>query len=334
MSWEEALDHCNDSGLLRIESEKDQIETDRELKRLAIPGPVWIGLRQSRLFGFWIWVNGLQVGPWTNWKGGHQPEHQMSNFCGAMEKVEDDLWKWSDKDCRSEFRVLCAGESSYNYTLILQNKTWFEAQEYCRKHYTDLVTIRNEIENELVHNAGKSIDPFWIGLRYNQSIQLSWFDGGQSNYSNFIIKEHNIFTYLNDDGFWTHSNTPEYASALCYESFIYVSQDNMSWEEALDFCNRNAYGLLRIESENDQIETERALRRKKISGPVWIGLRQSRVFGFWIWVNGLHVGPWKGGRQPEHQKSNYCGAMEKVNGTFKWSDKDCRSKLKFVCERR
>ncbi|XP_073727397.1 C-type lectin lectoxin-Phi1-like [Misgurnus anguillicaudatus] len=111
MSWEKALDYCksNGFGLLRIESKNDQKETERELQRQKIVGPVWIGLRQSRVFGFWIWVNGLQVGPWTNWKGGHQPQHQMSQYCGAMKKVNR-TFKWFDKDCRSKFRVLCEGK--------------------------------------------------------------------------------------------------------------------------------------------------------------------------------------------------------------------------------
>ncbi|RXN22927.1 macrophage mannose receptor 1-like protein [Labeo rohita] len=91
MSWEEALDYCRSiastSGLLRIESKDDQIETERELKRKKISGPVWVGLRQSRLFGFWIWYNRLHLGPWTNWKDGSAPEHQISEHCGALEKV-------------------------------------------------------------------------------------------------------------------------------------------------------------------------------------------------------------------------------------------------------
>nr|XP_055045555.1 C-type lectin lectoxin-Lio2-like [Misgurnus anguillicaudatus] len=109
----------------------------------------------------------------------------------------------------------------------------------------------------------------------------------------------------------------------------------MSWEEALDYCKSNASGLLHIESQNDQLDTKRELRRQKISGPVWIGLRQSRLFGFWIWADGSFVKSWtnwKGGRQPEHQMSQYCGAMEKVNGVFKWSDRDCRAKFRVLCE--
>ncbi|KAK7150076.1 hypothetical protein R3I94_009401 [Phoxinus phoxinus] len=111
MSWEDALDYCDthtNTGLLTIHSEKDQIETERELKRTVhnITGPVWIGLRQSRLFGFWIWINGLNVGSYSNWKEGRQPEHLMSEHCGAMEEV-DGQYKWCDKDCRSNFHVLC-----------------------------------------------------------------------------------------------------------------------------------------------------------------------------------------------------------------------------------
>uniref|UniRef100_A0A671K1W1 C-type lectin domain-containing protein n=1 Tax=Sinocyclocheilus anshuiensis TaxID=1608454 RepID=A0A671K1W1_9TELE len=119
------------------------------------------------------------------------------------------------------------------------------------------------------------------------------------------------------------------------ESFIHVSPDEMSWEEALDYCNSNFSGLLRIESEDDQMETERELKRQNISEPVWVGLRQSRLFGFWIWYNGLRVGPWtnwKEGSPPEHQMSQHCGALEKVNGQYKWCDKDCRSKFRVLCE--
>lgn len=109
----------------------------------------------------------------------------------------------------------------------------------------------------------------------------------------------------------------------------------MTWEEALMYCNTHHSGLLRIESESDQKEIQRELRRKKISGPVWVGLRQSRLFGFWMWSNGLHVGHWtnwKAGSETEHLISLNCGATEEVDGEYKWSDKDCRSKFNFLCE--
>ncbi|CAM4561601.1 unnamed protein product [Leuciscus chuanchicus] len=488
MSWYEALDYCNSNfcGLLRIKSENDQKETERELKRRNITEPVWVGLKESRL---WIWMNGRQVGNWSNWKGGSPPEH-----CGAIEKV-DGQYKLCDKDCGNKYRVLCERKSqerdsdrlikhqilvsnmsnialvflsallifwafppptaesrlrtfhigpvstvretaekecntSYtglvtvydqqdnmeisklvqsngwigtyggnirsmkwsngddvtfnrsptcsgemccaamkadgdweslqcngtkhfmcykqdvgrkSYSLIHEDRTWFEAQLYCRENHTDLVSIRDETENEQVKNAGEHHNnPFWIGLLEDT---VEWAGGGQSAYRNW--KSPNPDTsprypgaYMDSSGNW-YKNTGSDFRPLCYKSFIHVSKNNMSWEEALDYCGNhtNTTGLLTIHSENDQIETERELRRTvhNISGPVWVGLRQSRLFGFWIWINGLHVGNysnWKGGSPPEHQMSLHCGAIEKVDGQYKWFDKDCRKKYWVLCERK
>ena len=108
MSWEDALDYCkkdNRSGFLRIQSESDQKEVEFELKRTCVFGTLWVGLGQSQLFGFWIWTDGIGVGPWTNWVGGRQPEPPLSHHCGAIDTERG--FKWRDKDCRSEFRVLC-----------------------------------------------------------------------------------------------------------------------------------------------------------------------------------------------------------------------------------
>nr|XP_055045556.1 C-type lectin lectoxin-Phi1-like [Misgurnus anguillicaudatus] len=228
------------------------------------------------------------------------------------------------------------GQISDKYILILLNKNWTEAQLHCRKNHNDLVSIRNKRENERVKSmVNDSEFPFWIGLLYDN---IEWFDGGQSAYRNYSkIPDQKKSTLFSKESVtsWIQGTMTGSYNALCYKSLIHVSPYKMSWEKALYYCNSNASGLLRIESQYDQKETERELRRQKISGPVWIGLRQSRLFGFWIWVSGLQVGPWtnwKGGRQPEHQLSQYCGAIEKVNGVFKWSDKDCKSTFRVLCE--
>ncbi|XP_073694579.1 macrophage mannose receptor 1-like [Garra rufa] len=442
MSWEKGLNYCNGpnktAGLLRIESQDDQIETERELERQKISGPVWVGLRQSRLFGFWIWSNGLFVGPWTNWRGGSAPEHQMSQHCGAIQKVNafppsnakgrlrvfhrgvkdvirtdavnecktnytdlvtvydqhDNMelstlvsnapanpsgWigayignrskkcsngdevtynqsfnmncgetccaamkadgNWEAVQCSENKTFMCykdVGRASYNYTLITEKKSWFEAQLHCRENHTDLVSIRNAEENERVKKArNENTDPFWIGLLEDS---VEWNDGGQSAYRNWkseYLQSQKTEAYMVKDEYWVKNNGEHYS--LCYKSLIHVSSSNMSWEKALDYCNSqpNTSGLLRIESRDDHIEIERELKRQKISGPVWVGLRQSRLFGFWIWYNGLRVGPWtnwKGGSAPEHQISEHCGAIEKVNAQYKWCDKDCRSEFRVLCE--
>ncbi|XP_056604944.1 uncharacterized protein LOC130421198 [Triplophysa dalaica] len=253
-----------------------------------------------------------------------------TEICGAAMRTNG---SWELLSFNETKHFMCYNEgvdrSSHNYSLISQNKTWTEAQLYCREHHTDLVSITNEQENERVKNETREF-PFWIGLLHDK---IEWFDGGRSAYRDklFYPKEEKGFL-ISGQG-WTQASFPSKYYTLCYKSLIHVSTHEMSWEEALDYCN--APGLLRIESKDDQIETERELRRQKISEPVWIGLRKSRLFGFWMWANGPNVGNWtnwKGGRQPEHQISHHCGVMEKVNGTFKWADKDCRSPFRVFCE--
>ncbi|XP_049334959.1 E-selectin-like [Astyanax mexicanus] len=72
---------------------------------------------------------------------------------------------------------------TFSYHLITENKTWYEAQSYCRKNYTDLVSIRDQEQNEAVKIAGmNSSDFFWIGLLRDD---WEWTDGGRSAYRNW-----------------------------------------------------------------------------------------------------------------------------------------------------
>ncbi|XP_051974106.1 uncharacterized protein LOC127637196 [Xyrauchen texanus] len=248
--------------------------------------------------------------------------------------------KWSNGD-EVTFSKLNGNCGEICCAAMKADGEWESVQYNTPKYFMcyDQVTIRDETENNQVKEKGKSSsNPFWIGLLRDD---FEWVDGGKSAYRKYPLDQPSgtgNVTIL-PGGHWTKLPNTNNFNALCYKSHIHVSNEKMSWENALDYCdnNGNTSGLLRIESKDDQIETERELRRRNISGPVWVGLRQSRLFGFWIWSNGLHVGPWtnwKGGSQPEHQMSHHCGAIEKMNGVFKWTDKDCRSQFTVLCERK
>ncbi|KAK9975557.1 hypothetical protein ABG768_020808 [Culter alburnus] len=322
MSINEARKTCtsNYTDLVTIYNGEENSELVNFLKKSSL-STGWIGASSCK------WSNRNPVA-FTNISSNFTEE----NCCGAINTDGD----WECFNCSStKIYFMCYDQDykqqSYNYSLIRENKTWFEAQLYCRKNHTDLVTIRNYEENERVKEARNGSNSFWIGLQYNTNVD--WLDGGHSNYTQ-NNKSKGCFTFLSMHGFWVKSNGNG-CSALCYKSFIYVSPVKKSWEDALIYCNRHYSGLLRIESESDQKEIQQELRRKDISGPVWVGLRQSRLFGFWMWSNGLHVGHWtnwKVGSQTEHLISQHCGATEEVDGEYKWSDKDCRSEFTFLCE--
>ena len=107
LTWEEALDYCldNHSGLLQIKDEKDQEDVVEILKTFNVPGPFWIGLRQSRVFGFWIWSDReVTYSNWETYSNGQMPELPLSENCGVINKVNS---KWRDENCFHLHPFLC-----------------------------------------------------------------------------------------------------------------------------------------------------------------------------------------------------------------------------------
>lgn len=74
-----------------------------------------------------------------------------------------------------------------NYILIDKEKDWCQALQYCRRHYTDLVSISNETQNNDVSEKGKN-KTFWIGLQHDQ---WTWVDGSCSTYRNWPKNNNN-----------------------------------------------------------------------------------------------------------------------------------------------
>uniref|UniRef100_A0A8C1AQ86 C-type lectin domain-containing protein n=1 Tax=Cyprinus carpio carpio TaxID=630221 RepID=A0A8C1AQ86_CYPCA len=322
-----AVNECrtNYTDLATVYDQQDNIKLRTLLINVTGYPSGWIGAQIGSSSK--KWSNGDEV----TYKNDFNMECEET-LCAAMKSDGN----WESLKCTYTRHFMCykqdVGRTSY--MLIPENKTWFEAQLYCREKHTDLVSISNEEENQQVWNEGKkSSNPFWIGLLQDK---VEWSDGGQSAYRNYTERSgEGDYMFMFQDGSWRRRKDDNNQHILCYKSFIHVSPGKMSWEEALDYCNRNFFGLLRIESEDDQIETERELKRQNISEPVWVGLRQSRTFGSWIWSNGLSVGNWTNwieGSAPEHQVCRHCGALEKVKGQYKWCDKDCRSEFRVLCE--
>lgn len=77
--------------------------------------------------------------------------------------------------------------ADHNYILIEEGKDWCQALQYCRRHYTDLVSISNETQNNDVSEKGKN-ETFWIGLQHDQ---WTWADGSCSTYRNWTETKNN-----------------------------------------------------------------------------------------------------------------------------------------------
>lgn len=71
------------------------------------------------------------------------------------------------------------GGAGDQYVLVSEERTWLEAQSYCRQHYTDLVSVRSQAENEEVRGRLQG-SPAWIGLHRDS---WRWADGSDSSFS-------------------------------------------------------------------------------------------------------------------------------------------------------
>ncbi|XP_073802839.1 macrophage mannose receptor 1-like [Danio rerio] len=324
----QSLCRVNYTDLVTVYDQQDNIKLLQLIKNSS-SSVGWIGASRGNYS--LKWSNGDDVS-----YSRYSPNYSDQTHCAAMNATGD----WESVLCNETKHFMCyeqeAGGSSYIHSLILQPNSWFDAQLYCRENHTDLVSIRNEEENTLVMNNGnQSNTSFWIGL-LNDSVD--WRDGGRSAYRNWREKTNHSMSYVaiqSADGRWFKASAGNFYP-LCYKSFIHVSLAEMSWEDAMNYCSSQFSGALCLESENDQTETQRELNRNNISAPVWVGLRQSCPFGFWMWINGLQVGNWtnwRGGKAPEAALSQHCAAMEKVNGRYTLTDKDCRSTFRVVCEK-
>ncbi|KAL7838908.1 hypothetical protein AOLI_G00273240 [Acnodon oligacanthus] len=172
--------------------------------------------------------------------------------------------------------------------------SWYGAQSYCRKSYTDLVSIRDQNQNEAVKVEGlTSSTSFWIGLLRDD---WEWTDGGRSAYRNWATGHPR--SSASDcvqlrNGKWETVRCSNIQPALCSNTLIHVSAMQMDWGSSLNYCQReNRRAILRIEPDLDHKEVQFELRRRRVSGPLWVGLGQSRLSELLKSSSRLSLGPW------------------------------------------
>lgn len=85
---------------------------------------------------------------------------------------------------------LCSDGAPEQHVLVTQQKGWFEAQSYCRQHYTDLVSVRSAAENQALRHKlqhGHTVEA-WIGLH---RVSYRWSDHSSSSFRSWGKNEPN-----------------------------------------------------------------------------------------------------------------------------------------------
>ncbi|XDV19289.1 hypothetical protein PO909_024788, partial [Leuciscus waleckii] len=173
-TWTEAQRFCRDkyTDLATVDNMNDM----NELKKSVNDGGdqyVWIGLKRTSV-DKWQWSSG-EPALYLNWGSG-QPDGGVER-CVFMRNGE-----WHDVSCSDSLTFICSSsKTNTGLVFVNQMKNWRDAQSYCRQNHTDLVSVRNQNENQQIQkfiNDNHRSDDVWIGL-----FRDSWQWSDQSNSS-------------------------------------------------------------------------------------------------------------------------------------------------------
>ncbi|RVE62543.1 hypothetical protein OJAV_G00158180 [Oryzias javanicus] len=173
----------------------------------------WIGLEIGNEWS-WHWSKADESTDYFYWE---TEETQASNMekCVAMSHNGT----WLMKDCKEEHSFVCHGYSdASSHMLIVDAKSWRDAQSYCRSLSSDLVSIHSAEENTDVRNLLTS-ETVWIGLFRDP---WKWSSGSNSsfrlwkpNQPKYVNGQECVVAEFKDGGQWSNRNCGAKSSFIC-----------------------------------------------------------------------------------------------------------------------
>ncbi|XP_016113861.1 C-type mannose receptor 2-like [Sinocyclocheilus grahami] len=331
-TWTEAQRYCreNYTDLATVDNMNDM----NELKKSVNDGRVefvWIGLHDE-----WQWSSG-EPALYLNWATG---QLKGRDYCAVMKNGE-----WHDLPCNDTRPFIC-NNTNTGLVFINQTMNWRDAQRYCRQSHIDLVSVRNQNENQQVkkiisdnHSSGSFV---WIGLfrdswqwsdqsfssfRYWKSDQPDNGDRGDEKYAVIELKA---------NGQWHDFSCTYQFPFVCHDDKLIVIRENLTWSEALRYCRQNHVDLVSVHSEEIQRRVMNVVKRASTAA-VWLGLRHSHILGVWFWVNGETVcyqnwAPGNGTSEEDCEHTVRSGAVQS-GGDQRWISRPETHKLNFICSR-
>ncbi|XP_056587477.1 macrophage mannose receptor 1-like [Triplophysa dalaica] len=353
-SWTEAQRYCReyhtDLVSVRNETENEKIQFLFQTDNIS-NSDVWIGLYRTR-----SWSD-QSNSTFSNWRSGEPNNAGNSEHCTAVLFSDS---KWTDENCNYQLPFICYSlsslASSRQYHFISLNKSWSEAQTYCRQNYIDLATIDNMTEMNSVMNTvnGSYNGSAWIG-QYDDVNSWRWslddddfYQEGEREFRNWYHEPDNYYgnelcAYMLNDGSWFDLSCDYSLPFVCYDGtgntsqrYVWVNQSR-SWSEAQRYCRQFYTDLAIVRNETEHLQILNVTVSYYYYG--WIGLYRNRLWSdqsnssFTYWLAGTpHVSP-----QPDNGLyvngllgAQHCTAVS-LQSFGQWTDESCFERLPFFC---
>ncbi|XP_039505318.1 C-type mannose receptor 2-like isoform X2 [Pimephales promelas] len=340
-NWTEAQRFCreNYTDLATVDNMNDM----NELKKSVNDGGVqdiWIGLQKIvDNVDKWQWSSG-EPALYLNWAIG-QPEGR--DYCAMMRNGQ-----WEDLPCSNSQTFIC-NSSNMNTGLVFVNQTknWRDAQSFCRQNNTELVSVRNQNENQqvkdFISSLGLSASWIWIGLfRVRDSWQWSdqsnssfryWYTGQPDNNGG---NENCTIIKQNDQGQWADLSCNNQFPFVCHEDKLILITETLTWTEALRYCRQNYTDLVSVHSVQMQRRVMNVVKRASTEA-VWLGLHNYCSMNMWLWLSGEIVcyQNWApgNGTTPENCSLEKRKGAVQSGGDQRWISLPETRKLNFICSR-
>ncbi|NP_001093550.1 uncharacterized protein LOC100002638 precursor [Danio rerio] len=331
-TWTEAQRYCREkyTDLATVDNMNDTIR----LRKSVNDERIWIGLQKTSVYK-WHWSSGdpalylnLSSSPANN-----------NNCTSKMRNGQ-----WSVVPCNNNNYFICYNMSR-GFVFVNQTMNWTAAQSYCRQNHTDLVTVRNQNENQqlekFINDRNFSRSSVWIGL-FRDTWQWSdqsnssfrYWDTGKPNNSGG--NESCTVIGQNSQRGWEEVSCDRQYPFVCHEDKLIVIQQNLSWSEALRYCRQNHVDLVSVQSVEMQRRVMNVVKLATTEA-VWLGLRFSHISGIWFWVSGETVcyqnwAPGNGTSEEDCEPTVRSGAVQS-EGDQTWISRPETDRLNFICSR-
>ncbi|XDV38532.1 hypothetical protein PO909_007908, partial [Leuciscus waleckii] len=345
-TWAEAQRYCRDkyTDLASIENEQQTVQLLDTVNDDSID-LAWIGLYDD--LNSWKWTledsDFFNEGrkDFRNWYNQGPNNYGGQSLCVYMYSGI-----WYTTSCSNTSPFICYDgrqNASASYVWVYMYKTWTEAQSYCREHHTDLVSIRNETENQKIQFLFQNYNYYnvWIGLYRTRS----WSDQSNSSFSNWTTGQPDnagscTVVSFSDSGKWADENCNYVFPFICYSVSSLTSSrqyhfvnESKTWTEAQRHCRQNYTDLATIDNMEEMNRLINTVNGS-YNGSAWIGLYDD--VNSWRWSledNDFYQEGERDFRNFYHEPDNSGGKdlCVYINYDGKWYDISCDYTLPFVC---